>query len=548
MFLKAMDMLSPKITLYYKRKDTHASAISGFFTIISYIVIITFGVIYFIRYIKRENPTAYSFNRYVNDAGIFSFIDSNFFNYIQLLKMGEWTINEIDFKKVEIVGINTTFETYINTENKSAYPQWIYGTCDEGINIKKNGLENLINTDIFYKSACIKKFYNPNTSEFYDINDKNFEWPVIKHGASNQNFTYFGILIKRCQNTSFRLENFGECSSDKEINEYLNRAFLTFSVVNHYIDILNYKNPISKHLYSITNKIEIDSYVTNNLNFRPALITSYDILFSNDKDEKTTYIFHQNSQATAPTRDSNLLGVFFFWLQNSQQYYERRYQKLQEVLSDIGGFGSIIIMLAKFLNYLFYSFTMLFDTKQLISIVLKNDNNTINAGFRNFQNISKLIEENNDNQNEEDKNIKIFETRTNFNKMKNSENSEDKNEYVKIIRKRINIINKNLGEETNRMNKSKEISEPKIIKRPKSGAFEEIKTRYIKNYIKLNFNRIDQNEYFSRFDYLCYMIFCKKIKSKIKYYEDLRRLIISEEIMFQNYLNINHLLEFHQFN
>ena len=99
MFLKAMDMLSPKITLYYKRKDTHASAISGFFTIISYIVIITFGVIYFIRYIKRENPTAYSFNRYVNDAGIFSFIDSNFFNYIQLLKMGEWTINEIDFKK-----------------------------------------------------------------------------------------------------------------------------------------------------------------------------------------------------------------------------------------------------------------------------------------------------------------------------------------------------------------------------------------------------------------------------------------------------------------
>ena len=64
---------------------------------------------------------------------------------------------------------------------------------------------------------------------------------------------------------------------------------------------------------------------------------------------------------------------------------------MQEVLSDIGGFGSIIIMLAEFLNYLVYRFTMLFDTKQLISLVLKKNNNSIHESFRNFQNISKYI-------------------------------------------------------------------------------------------------------------------------------------------------------------
>ena len=238
---------------------------------------------------------------------------------------------------------------------------------------------------------------------------------------------------------------------------------------------------------------------------------------------------------------------FFFWLQNSQQYYERRYQKLQELLSDIGGFGSIIIILAQFLNYLVYRFTMLSDTKQLISLAIKK-NNSIHESFRSFQNISKLIEENNNNQNDEDKNIKIFETKTNLKKMKNIENSEEKNKCNKIISKRINVINKNLGEETNRINKNDENSELKIIKKPKSGAFEEIKSKHHKNYIKLNFQRINENESFNHFDYLCYMIFCKKIKSKIKYYEDLRRLIISEEIMFQNYLYINKLLEYHQFN
>ena len=67
----------------------------------------------------------------------------------------------------------------------------------------------------------------------------------------------------------------------------------------------------SKFLYSVTNKLEIDSYITNNLNFNPALIKSYDILFNNDINEEVTYFFHQNSQTFSPTRDSNLLGAFF---------------------------------------------------------------------------------------------------------------------------------------------------------------------------------------------------------------------------------------------
>ena len=50
------------------------------------------------------------------------------------------------------------------------------------------------------------------------------------------------------------------------------------------------------------------------------------------------------------------------------------------------------------------------------------------------------------------------------------------------------------------------------------------------------------------FDYLCYLIQCKKIQSQIKYYEDFRKIIISEESMIQNYLNINKLFEFNQFN
>ena len=61
------------------------------------------------------------------------------------------------------------------------------------------------------------------------------------------------------------------------------------------------------------------------------------------------------------------------WLQNSQHYYERRYPKLQEALPDIAGFGSVIMMLAKCINYFVSRFIMLTDTKQLISHAL-NEN------------------------------------------------------------------------------------------------------------------------------------------------------------------------------
>ena len=80
MFLNQLDMLSPRITLYYNRKNKHASIISGILTLYTFASILGLLLPYIIRYINRENPTAYFFNRYVDDIGTFSFKDSYFFS------------------------------------------------------------------------------------------------------------------------------------------------------------------------------------------------------------------------------------------------------------------------------------------------------------------------------------------------------------------------------------------------------------------------------------------------------------------------------------
>ena len=158
MFLREIDMLSPKITLYYKQKNTHASAISGILTIISYSIIISFSIMYFIGYISKDNPPAFFFNRYIDDIGTFSFSENYFFNYVKFINVRNRKEIQIDFDKIEIIGINTTINDYLNNENEDNQSHWIYGKCDKEIDI--NNIEDLLDNETFYISAYLEKFYN----------------------------------------------------------------------------------------------------------------------------------------------------------------------------------------------------------------------------------------------------------------------------------------------------------------------------------------------------------------------------------------------------
>ena len=536
MFLRRIDMLSPKITLYYKQKNTHASVISGILTIIALSLIIIFTVMYFIRYANKENPTAYFFNRYIEDIGTFSLSENHFFNFVQLVGSRR-EIKQIDFNKIEIVGVNRIINDNFSEEDFNI-SHWIYGKCDEEIDI--SNIKDLLDDEGFDKSACLKKYYNKETKQYYNIYDKNFEWPSIKHGASHINVTFLGVIIKRCTNTTFRLNNFGPCSSEDEINNYLNDGHLSFNIIDHYIDILNYENPITRFLYPITQGLTKDSYVTNNLNFNPGLIKTYDNLFSDKPVEKSTYFFHENSKTTTVLENTNIICSFYIWMQNSQQYYERRYQKLQDALSDIGGIANLILIIAQCINYLIARYNMLVDTQELLKNIIKK-NTSIYENLIKTHNPRKFIKVNIQKKNEDNSTLKIFESNKNAHIINTDKTEIEKEENKKEINHKINVINSNnIEEETNR-NKNEENIEQQNEKRYQ--AFEKLRRMSTRKFIRRDFSLINENDYFNCFSYFFYICLCKKINSNIKYYEELRRLIISEECMIQNYLNIYKLLE-----
>ena len=348
MFLKNLDIISPKITLYYKGEKTHNSRISGIITIIGSVIILVLCIIDLVNCFKKKNPTAYFFNRYVEDVGDFYINETSLFNYFQLVNKRSREPIDIDFNKIEIVGINISLDTVIdNNFNLENFHHWYYGKCDDYINNK----ENIITNKILNKTACIKKYFDYNKKKYFNVDDINFVNPVIKRGASHPNLTIYGIIIKKCENNDFRKNNSGEYSSEEDINNYIKNLYISLTIVDNYIDVLNNKKPINQFLYSITDSIDSDSLFVNNINFNPTVIRSYQGLIFNDFEEQHSYSFKENSKLTIMLEDTKILTCFYFWIQNSQQYYERHYPNIALVFSNIGGTGSALFFDIKINKY-----------------------------------------------------------------------------------------------------------------------------------------------------------------------------------------------------
>ena len=81
MFFKSLDYLSPNISIYYKGALTHPSIVSGIFSILALIIVINLGVYFSIDLIRRENPNAFYFNSFIEDAGTYKLNNTSMFHF-----------------------------------------------------------------------------------------------------------------------------------------------------------------------------------------------------------------------------------------------------------------------------------------------------------------------------------------------------------------------------------------------------------------------------------------------------------------------------------
>jgi len=386
----------------------------------------------------------------------------------------------------------------------------------------------------------------------------------MAYGISNPNRSFYGLIIEKCHNDSLK----NNCKSNEEINKYFSGYEINLNIVDQFADVLNYERPYTKYIYSLTNGLYPSSVSYNNLYFNPSLTRTHKGYFFDRITEEKSYTFSQEEKIIFSPRDTNITVAFFFFMENIMIYNERTYQKFLDLLSDIGGFGSFVLLVALGINYFVINYIILLDTEELLINIDKINYDKKNAFKRppiykkaseilnppKFKNYKSKI-----NNNSQYKSISSI-----FIKEKNNENSSNISERLKSV---LSNNNKNLISKENNSsidirsniynnnNKNKNHSPKLFIKN--NGYIKNIKIFKSENILdkkkmKLseikdedsenNIKPIKKNN-FTWLNYFSYFISFKKFNHKITFYEDFRAQIISEENLLQNYSDIYKLLK-----
>ena len=526
MVIKKLDVLSPPVTFYYKGVLSHPSIVSGIISIIAFIIIMFFAVYYSLFVIMRKNPKTYYFSSFTNDAGVFPINSSSFFHFISMSEDSDNPTDKgVNFENFRILGFDIYYYyAYINGSINN-FDHWLYGYCNNDSDV--DGISNLINQQYFEKSACIRKYFSQKDQKYYDTGNINFKWPEMAHGTFNKNKTYYSVILERCREDTIDLVlgKGHHCKNDTELDEILSHhGVVHFNFIDNYIDALNYSYPVTKYFYRVENSLDKDHYTINHLNFNPSLVKTNYGLFWDRYSQETSYSYERNDAFTYELGEEKIYMGYYLWLNNKLFYSERIYQRVQDVISNIGGIFQAIFLAASLVNSLYNKYIVLIDTEKLLSssVEKEKDYKPKNAKFEK----AKKVLKNKTNDLDEDKSnntLKNINEKHNLynsksNKLINSNKEKDnlKNDYYNFKTDYKNI-NNNYNKEENKIEKEKNNDDNK---------------NKIENYKEKNF-----------WSYFCYKISNGKKNNNFRIYESFRTKIISEEHLIRNYLNIYNLLK-----
>jgi len=270
---------------------------------------------------------------------------------------------------------------------------------------------------------------------------------------------------------------------------------------------------------------------------------------SNDNDEPDDSIETRlrNIEESTGTQNqkvnTGIFAAFYLMMQNHQQFYERKYIKFQDSLGYIGGLSNVLIFVSLLINSLVSNYIKLLDMEDL---TLKLEFNY--QPKKPFNKSSPPKRQYYYNKSNEEDNI--------YN------NSNQSSNYQRLVKDGINICKKNINndyeinfnDDKTEMYKGIFVKRNKILdegqKKNKDNDYEMYKIKSSNNNMntdkKDDYNDNDKlidKQNFTWFQYLGYMICCKRNNDKILYYENLRKELLSEENIIKNHFELKRLLK-----
>ena len=526
MFFKYFDLLSPPITFYYNGSNSHLSITSGILNIISYILIIAYSTYFLIIIAQRKNPKIFYSNFLYEDAGVFYFNSSSLFHFVTIEQKGRKTIrNGFDFLKFRLIGFDRGYESYIYSGLLLKFDHWLYGKCKDQ-NYTKN-ITGVNDHDYFGESACISKFYNNKEKKYYDVGELGFKWPKLAHGLNNKDNSFYNILVSKCQKETLNLtigDNY-ECDNETEFENFFDvKTPKTFGIYlkDNYVNISNYKSPLSAYYTKLENTIDYKYYNTKNIIFNPTIVQTNDGFIFDNIFDNLTYILEGENTFLSERKDYDIYFGIKFYLKNKGYYFERNYERVADILSAVGGVYTAINLVFYFLNLYINRYIVLKDMKNLLDSPIDIKRNYI----INLNN-TKIEDNKSNNSDNTIVTIKSGSSRKSFVKF-------DLGDKKQKIYYNTDNNSSTTSNENNFIDKSDDFKTWDIQKR------KSIENKNIEEFINKN---LKKDKSFSFCNYFVYKITFGKKRENFSIYDKFRTKILSEESLLKNYLSIFNLLK-----
>ena len=471
-----IDFLSLPITLFHLEKRTHTSKLGACLVISLVIACLSYTVFLLYNLIAHKKMTYIFHKKFEFEAGYYSFNSSSIFHFIQIFApQNGGYFDKFDSRFIR--AYTTYAQSNLTYSNLDLYDHWVFDACRKGIEDKGLDPSLFQNVENFTNGVCIRHYYNSRQKKYYSFEEKGFIWPSLEHGISQRKNVYLTTIVQKCSNDSVINQLFGKCPSQKEIDDYVSKylaIYLYFTDTQ--VDPTNFENPVTQYLQVVSTGIGTSqTYVESYIHFSPLrIITKIGSIFGQSKDINSFYFdFNRKGAANNAGEKYFTITRYYHLMQNNVQIYERRYNNIFDIFSEIGGITQFIFYLFYWINYAYNQFIIDFDTNYLFfslkdrklaekgnnnikitSISNKiqiqgNDNKIYNIqnnilklskkGYNDkffVDKISKNVSSNNNHENRNDKDNITSEIENNINDTKNNFNIIKINKKTSIRKKR----------------------------------------------------------------------------------------------------------------
>ena len=426
MFLKDVDFLSQKISLFFYGRKRHSSIFGGILTILMILGCFSYLLYLFYEVYSHKSSTIQYYRHYFKNPGNYSFNNTEgIFHFFQISNTKDNEILPIDSKFVRIFMTNNYEEYKTNPDNSKLLTEndhWVYDDCRDGIDNKYLSKE-IFNEIPLKNGLCIRYYYNSNDKQYYSIDDvENFKYPYfVNLGKANGDTV--GTIIEKCNNNSILTSLFGPCTDKVSIDNYfsdISNFRVDLNVLSHEIRPGVYEETMYNFINVISNEMKKKTIIENNIIFTPVLTYFKFGVFLPKKSKNQIYTFSESYADTVDKKEkNNLLGIYKFYLSKKGYIYKASYQTIYDCMYKIGGIFQLIYYIFFVFNYIFNKFTIINDTKRLFFSLNNNDKAKLGTQIKQFSKIVKNIRHDKRN-NDSSINIIKYNNASNLDKIENN--------------------------------------------------------------------------------------------------------------------------------